>query len=279
MRLLFKDFAENHFTEERIQKFKNWIEKANKAREMNSLAKKTNQYDKAEELITFYTFAPLGLREDRNEVVEQILRLASVYERVEEPVNLSFERQFEPPKGYLKWLAKEVKHHPVRYIRKQGKKHVRRGRRLEGNTHVDVVVETKNLLILVEVKFTSDISSDTKFGSNRNQLARTIDVGISEVKKSNHRKLIVLLCSPSEFYDKKSRFYYYKIQEYSDFSKVREDIMWRKLGDIEEHLLAVAWVPLERIIEIAYQDFDFPESKEAKKFFAERNLCCKKRLG
>ena len=71
-----------------------------------------------------------------------------------------------------------------------------------------------------------------------------------------------MLDVPSEFYDKKSRFYYYKIQEYSDFSEVREDIVWRKLGDIEEHLLAVAWVPLERIIEIAYQGFDFPESKE-----------------
>ena len=80
------------------------------------------------------------------------------------------------------------------------------------------------------------------------------------------------MCSPSAFYHKQSRFYYYKIQEYSDFSRVKEDIVWRKLGDIEEHLLAVAWVPLERIIEIAYQDFDFPAIKAVREFFAERNL-------
>jgi len=272
MRLLFEEIAVKHFTKARIKKLRNWVENVNIARETGSLDEKLNQYDKAEELLTFYAFAPLELREDRKEVIEEILKLAKVYESLEEPLSLSFEKQFQPPKGYLKWFAKEVVRHPVRYIREEGKRHVDKGSRLEANTHVDAVFEAKNLLILVEVKFTSDISSQTTFNSNRNQLARTIDVGISEVKRNKNKKLIVLLCSPSKFYHEKSRLYCYKIQEYSDFNRVKEDIVWRKLGDIEEHLLAVAWVPLERVIEIVYQDFDSPENKEAKRFFAERTL-------
>lgn len=272
IRLLFKDLAKNYFTEEKIQKFKSWIDNANKARKEDSLDEEANQYDKAEELITFYTFAPLDLRDDKKEVVQEILKPTNIHEPVEEPISLRFEKQFQPPRGYLKCLTKEVSRHPVRYIREQGKKHANRGERLEGNTHVDAVIDTKNLLILVEVKFTSDFASQTTFNSSRNQLARTIDVGISEVKRNKNKKLVVLLCSPSKSYHEKSRLYYYKIQEYSDLNRVKEDIVWRTLGDIEEHLLGVAWVPLERVIEIVYQDFDSPVSKEAKRFFAERNL-------
>ena len=272
MKLLFEDLAKKHFTKDRIQKYRDWVENANKARNTGSLDERLNQYDKAEELITFYTFAPLALREDRKDVIDEILKLANIHEHFEKPVNLSFERQYQLPKGYLKWLTKEVGNNPVTYIREQGKEHVKRGRRLEANTQVDAVIEAKNLLILVEVKFTSDISSQTTFNPKRNQLARTIDVGISEVKKSENRKLVVLLCSPSEFYLEKSRLYYYKINEYSDFNRVGEDISWRDSRDIKKNLLAVAWLPLERIIKIIYQDFRFPDIGEAERFFTERNL-------
>jgi hypothetical protein len=250
MKLLFTDLAKKHLTPERIQEFNNWIENANKAEESRSLRSKDNQYDKAEELITFYTFAPLELREDRREVVQQILALGGIKEHVEEPLALAFEKQLEPPKSYLEWLARKQSEHPIRYVREQGREHARAGKPLETNTHVDVVLEAKNLLILVEVKFTSDISYQTTFNAHRNQLARTVDAGISRLKKD--QRLVVLLCSPSEFYRKKSRLYYYKLQEYTDFSKIKDDIVWRELPDIQKHLLSVAWVPLEKAIEAVY---------------------------
>ena len=271
MKLLFENLAEKHFTKGRTRKFKNWIENADKARKTKSLGKKANQYDKAEELITFHAFAPLGLRKDRKEIVQEILRLANVHESVKGKITLSFEKQFRPPKGYLIWLANEVNKHPIRYIREQGKDRIKRGKPLETNTHVDAVIKTENLLILVEMKFTSDISTQTTFGSNRNQLARTIDVGISEAKKKG-KKLVVLLCSPSEFYHKKSRFYYYKMQEYSDFHRIEQDICWRELEEIEECLLATTWIPLEKVIKVTYRNFSFSELEEAKRFFKERNL-------
>jgi len=271
MRLLFEELAKKHFTEGRIQKFRKWIQNANKARERNSLDARLNQYDKAEELITFYTFAPLELREDRKKVIEKILKLANVNKTVEDPVEIGFERQFRPPEGYFMWIDREAGKHPVKYVREQGKRHVDKGKPLETNTHVDAVIETKSLLIFIEVKFTSDISSETTFNTNRNQLARTIDAGISKAKKKGKR-LVILLCSPSEFFQKKSRFYYYKIQEYSDFGKIKADICWREVEEIKKHVLAVAWVPLEKVIEIAYRNFSFPELEEVEKFFVERNL-------
>jgi len=271
MKLLFEDLARKHFTKALVKKYRDWVENANKARNTGSLNEKLNQYDKAEELITFYTFAPLELRKDKRRAIQDILGLAKVNETARELVNLNFEKQFKPPQGYLKWLEKEVSRHPVRYVREQGKNHVSRSRRLEANTHVDAVIETEHLLIFIEVKFTSDIASQTTFNVNRNQLARTIDVGISEAKKKGKR-LVVLLCSPSGLYHKKSRLYYYKIQECSDFGKIKEEICWRGVEEIKEHVLAVAWVPLEKVIEITYQNFDFSELREAKRFFAERNL-------
>lgn len=270
VKLLFEDLARKHFTEGRVQKFKDWIENAEKARRAGSLDGRLNQYDKAEELITFYTFAPLELRKDKIYVVEEILELANVHESLEEPMNLGFERQLQPPEGYLRWLAKEVDRHPLTYIRKQGREHISNGKPLETNTHVDVVIKAKNLLALVEVKFTSDISSQTTFNAHRNQLARTIDAGMSRLKKD--QRLIVLLCSPSEFYKKKSRFYYYKLQEYTDFNKIKDDIGWRELAEIKKHLLSVAWVPLEKAIEAIYRNLDFPQSDEARAFFKERRL-------
>ena len=121
------------------------------------------------------------------------------------------------------------------------------------------------------MKFTSDISHETTFNPNRNQLARNIDVGISEAKKKG-KQLLVLLCTPSEFYNKKSRLYYYKIQEYTNFNEISKDIPWRPVEDIKEHLLKVAWIPLEKVIEIVYQNLGLPKLLEAEKFFAERKL-------
>jgi len=38
--------------------------------------------------------------------------------------------------------------------------------------------------------------------------------------------------------------YYYKTQEYSDFYKIKEDIGWRELDEIEKWVSAIAWIPL-----------------------------------
>lgn len=272
MSFLFEELAkELGLSKPRIRKYRKLAEDSNNARTEGVLDGKINQYDKAEELITFYTFAPIWLRQDKNGVVEEILKLAKIHESVESLDKISFEKLYRPPSTFLDWLRKEVENHPVRYVREKGRKHVAKGKPLEGNTHVDAVLETRKLLILVEVKFTSDIAYQIDYYPVRNQLSRNIDVGI-EVAKKKGKKLIVLLCTPAELYHKKSRLYYYKIQEYCEISKISEDLEWRPKEEIKESLLKVTWIPLEKVIEIVYQNLNSPEVDQAREFFAERKL-------
>jgi len=275
MRLIYEDIAKKLLTSERVIKYKNWAEEAEKAKKTGSLSPKENQYDKAEELITFYTFAPLDHEKIPNQVkdkvVQEILSFVGVSEQVRE-VKLYFEKDLPPPQKYLKWLNEKVKEHPIGYIRREAEtKGI-----LEGPTQVDALIETDNLLILIEVKFTSDISPYTKFGLIRNQIARLIDVGISEAL-ALHKKLVVLCCTPSELFQRRSRLYYYKMQEYSELYNIQNDIPWRTIDEINENLKKAAWVSLEKIIRTVYESakrhLDFKEFMEAEFFFKERMLC------
>ena len=159
MRLLFKEAIQTCFNppDDRLKKLNTWVENSNSARDTKDLDKKLNQYDKAEELITFYTFAPLVLSLNRVGLTNRILSLAKVSAFEESVEEVALEKQFDPPKEYLRWLRKQCDNHPIRYVREQAKLH-KDTQPLEGNTHADVFIQTDKLVIFFEIKFTSDIS-------------------------------------------------------------------------------------------------------------------------
>jgi hypothetical protein len=102
---LFEDLAkELGLSKTRIQKYRNLVADANKARAEDLLDGKLNQHDKAEELITFYTFAPIELRENKKEVIEEILKLGKIHETIEKLEKISFEKQYISPSAFLIWL-------------------------------------------------------------------------------------------------------------------------------------------------------------------------------
>jgi hypothetical protein len=272
MRLLFEEAIKTCFNppEDRLRKLDAWVDNSKLARTTANLEAYPNQYDKAEELITFYTFAPLVLSLNRVGLVNRILSLAQVSAYEENVADIALERQYKSPKGYLKWIKEEVKNHPIKYIRDQANAH-KSYQRLESNTHVDAFIETDKLLIFFEIKFTSDIAYDTTFNPSRNQLARLIDVGL-EVNEHNGKEVLVILSTPRRFFEKKSRLYYYKIKEYTNPEKIKEDIEWRSLSTIRDNVLAVRWIALEDLIDVLYKDFEHKDKKEALEFFKERNL-------
>jgi hypothetical protein len=272
IKLLFKIAAEKCFVapEKRTQKLTAWIENANKARTDTNLDAFENQYDKAEELITFYTFAPLVLSLDRVGVINSVLGQVGVSPFEEQVVDVRLERHFSPPKGYLRWIKKEVANHPVKYVREQATNHTQ-NQRLESDTHVDAYVETDKLHILFEMKYTSDIAYETTFNPYRNQLARLTDIGL-ELSETTGKKTLIILSTPRMFFEKKSRLYYYKIKEYADHRKLKEDIEWRKNSSIEDNLLAIKWIALEDLIKILYESFNHEDKNDALDFFKERNL-------
>ena len=271
MRLLFEDLAKKHFSPARVKKLKRWIENADKARKSNNLDPYPNQYDKAEELITFYTFAPLLLSLNKVGLTNRLLGLAGINPYEENVAGVGLERQYPPPAGYLHWIRNEVKSHPLRYIREKSTDHSRTNKPLESRTHVDAFIETDKLIIFFEIKYTSDISYCTTFNPCRNQLARLIDVGLDGAEYSG-KDVLVLLSTPSRLYESRSRLYYYKVQEYSDPLMIRNDIAWRTVSQIRDNVLAVKWVALEQLINVFYEDFRHPDKEEALEFFKERHL-------
>ncbi len=272
MKLLFKEAIQTCFNppENRLKKLNTWVENSDSVRDTKDPNKKLNQYDKAEELITFYTFAPLVLSLDRVGLTNRILSLARVSAYEESVEEVALEKQFTPPKEYLQWLRKQCDNHPIRYIREQAKLR-KENQPLEGKTHVDAFIQTDKLIIFFEIKFTSDISYDTTFNPERNQLARLVDVGL-EVNEHNGKEVLVILSSPRRFFDSKSRLYYYKIKDYTDPAKITKDIEWRNDSTIRDNVLAVTWIALEDLIDVLYKDFEHEDKKEALEFFKERNL-------
>jgi hypothetical protein len=272
MRLLFKEAIKACFypPEERLKKLEAWVENANLARDTKNADAKLNQYDKAEELITFYTFAPMLLSLNKVGLTNRILALAKVSAYEENVADIGIERQYRPPKGYLKWIKDNVKNHPVKYIRELANTH-KPNQRLESNTHVDAFIETDKLLIFFEIKFTSDISHSTTFNPCRNQLARLIDVGL-DANEHNGKEVIVILSTPRRLFEKRSRLYYYKIKDYTDPAKIAEDIEWRNVSTIRDNVLAVTWIASEDLIDALYKNFEHDDKKEALAFFRERNL-------
>jgi hypothetical protein len=274
MRLLFKEAIPLCFNphEDRLKKLNLWVENANTARNVSppNLESFKNQYDKAEELITFYTFAPLVLTQNKEQLTNKILSLAKTSTQVKKVEQVALEKQFSPPKKYLQWLKPQCDNHPVRYVKEQAKMH-KETQRLEGQTHADAYIETDKLLIFFELKFMSDISYDTTFNPIRNQLARLVDVGLEASEGT--KKVLIILSTPRDLFESRSRLYYYKIKEYENPISLHEDIPWRSINEITDNLIKVAYIPLEKLISTMHKDFNYKEdSIEAMEFFKERNM-------
>jgi hypothetical protein len=86
------------------------------------------------------------------------------------------------------------------------------------------------------------------------------------------KDVLVILSAPKEFFEARSRLYYYKIKEYEDPTFIQQDLPWRSINEIRDNLLKVAWIPLEDLIEVLYKDFKHDDLEDAEVFFKERKL-------
>ena len=78
----------------------------------------------------------------------------------------------------------------------------------EGETHVDLTIETSNKLIFIEEKYKADISKKTKHDPNRDQIIRNIDVGSWAAKKRAKEFYFILLTLKSNTYSIDKLDYY-----------------------------------------------------------------------
>ena len=232
MKLLFQRemdelIKKGKFTEERKKKYEKWVADARRARSTGSLDASTrttmNQYDKAEELLTWYTFAPLLRMHTEQRVIvlnEFLTSLLDIGVVVSNPC-LNFEKMLLPSKSYYDELTTD---HPVKYIREEIKSHREQGIPLEKHTHIDILIETDELIIPIEAKFTSDIDYQRTYSCIRNQIARTIDVSMEMAKRARPpKKVLFLLCVRKDLYNE-GRYYYYKMKDYENLENLKRDL-------------------------------------------------------
>lgn len=279
---LFRDLAEERLSKARYEKYIKWVKTSNEARHGSRRAdisfEKANQYDKAEELITWNTFVPLLKlnKETRNKTITNILAgpldgdLSKYLDEV--GFKVDFERELSSPPSYLERIQKSSLDHPVKYVREGAK---RKRVRLEGKTHVDVVFENSKILVLGEVKFMSDIACQVRYDPVRNQLARLIDVGLSYGRECGKR-LAVVIFAPEWGYHRKNRLYYYKIRDYRESPEnIRADLPHRSLEELTNGLLGVGLVPLDRAASVIHKaaiDSGLEQLEDIFSFYAERRI-------
>lgn len=114
-------------TPERASRYRSWVKLSIRAREKGDTGHVANQMDKAEEMLTWVTSAPLQRMspESRADAVSEVVGVH--FCEADEP---RFEALLRPPKRYLEQLRESVYRHPVRYIREQAKDRIARGRPL-----------------------------------------------------------------------------------------------------------------------------------------------------
>lgn len=178
----------------------------------------------------------------------------------------------------------------------------------EGNTHLDALISGKSgdrhVHVFIEAKFLSDISKDITYVPVRNQIARNIDCAIELMldKKSDLKGLhdfwFVLLTpgifrtesygghvkSPlSDFMPERSRLYCYKMDDYLDPDKLRQDMPHhdKQLGGgqfcmDEWELISnrIGWLTFEEIVKAvdSHGTLETPLVDGFREFFRERQL-------
>jgi hypothetical protein len=148
-----------------------------------------------------------------------------------------------PPKEHDDWLRGRLENSGVLRF----KERAAIGRRLEGPTEVDVVIETPKTLAFVEAKYLSDIDCQTRYDVCRDQISRNLDVGGYQAEKRG-KKFFFILLTP-EYYER-CRLYWYRMQECTkDPYRIKERIPYRSIN-FEELSKNIEWVLWRDVIEI-----------------------------
>lgn len=237
------------------------------------------QSDKDETIITLYVFA--ALQKSGNDGWNDILTKCFPSELWNiQHINLMLEQAISPSKNMQDRLRGQALSNPVKYLREQCNSE----KIVEGKTNFDALLEVNmDKKIFFECKYTSDISYQTTYVTERNQIARCIEVGLEAVDY-NVENFYFILVTP-ERYRKfpGSRLYYFKMKQYQNDPKaLAMDLptLTERFGDNECHEILVklmkhiCWLTWEDCFKTIQQmkhltplQFD-----SLKAFYSDRNI-------
>ena len=173
----------------------------------------------------------------------------------------------------------------------------------EGSTNLDLMITGKSnetkIVCFIEAKFLSDISYQIRYNPVRDQIIRNIDAGINQyvneekndldsIKNFYFFMLTPKIFRPAKFGEGKnselnlfgansSRLYCYKMLEYLDWEKIKQNLPHRKFDDEIWKTISnnIGWLTFEDFY-TSSQTYntveDIEESKMIDDFFRERNL-------
>lgn len=152
-------------------------------------------------------------------------------------------KEFYPPKEHDEWLRSRLQESGILRCRERAKL----GKRLEGPTEVDLVIDTPKILAFVEAKYLSDIDCQTTYDPCRDQISRNLDVGSYQAEKRGKRFFFILLTP--EYYER-SRLFWYRMQEcMKDPDKIKERLPYRSIN-FEDLAKSIGWVLWRDVIDI-----------------------------
>lgn len=252
------------------------------------------QYDKSEQVITYYLLAALSLATENFLDTSKLRSLFSRGFSCSTSVNtivthlgkfgwkgFAYEALICPTDSIRQAIQKNVPTIPIPYLQEIAQK--KANIRFESPTHLDVFVGNQTPLVKgegdvgfgLEAKFTSDIDSHTTYSTHRNQLIRNIEVG-----HCRFEKFFFTLITPRIYRERKSRFYVYKAEEYLGIdgpSTLTRDCLVPPTPEVaacwQKRFGYLCW---EDIVEILFPNgkpsFNHKDADELGKFLRERML-------
>lgn len=224
--------------------------------------------------------------------------LAGAYVEVRLPEN-------RPYQNHLKCLFQDGAYHPYAdrrqtLITKLGSGNAS----LEGNTNVDAVMTGKGtndreVCVIIEAKFLSDISTCISYVPVRNQIARNVDCAIDFATRGGKDpngldEIWFALLTPGLFripeygiapstpldtyQPSKGRFYCYKMRDYLDAGLLQQDLPhWDgKLSSVHWQKVSnrIGWITFEEMADTALSAGLLPSGFEQdfREFFKERGM-------
>jgi hypothetical protein len=207
----------------------------------------------SEDLLTWNTFCPLEDVEPKSKWLLPLFRKAfgdglwnSIPESELDQAELKFwhgrrTKEYFPPKEHDSWLRDRLQKSGVQKYWDKAKI----GKRLEGPTEVDLVIETPKTLTFIEAKYLADIDCKATNDPSRDQLTRSICVGCHQARQ---RKFFFILLTP-EYYER-SRLYWYKMKDYRENPDlIREKLPYLSI-DFGELSRSIGWILWREVFEI-----------------------------
>lgn len=116
----------------------------------------------------------------------------------------------------------------------------------EGKSEIDICIESPNWVWFIEAKLTSDISKRTTIREDRDQIIRNVDVGSYYAGVRNFYFSLLIKSENS------SKVGVKKIQDYSDFSLIREILVDHRPDQLK-NLKGISTILWQQIGEIFYE--------------------------